>query len=54
MNVQLAATAPLWRAERRIRLPERLPPFKTTAYCLFTVIWIATLVLAIAGPILGL
>ena len=39
---------------KRFRLPKRVPPFNTTAYRLFSVIWIAALLLAIGGPIMGL
>ena len=39
---------------RRFRLPKRVPPFNTVTYRIFSAIWIAALLLAIAGPVMGL
>jgi hypothetical protein len=35
------------------KLPSSLPPFNTATYRLFTVLWIAAFILAIAGPLAG-
>ena len=51
----LSPTAPAApRKRRRFRLPERVPPFNTQVYRIFSVIWFAALLLAIVGPIGGL
>lgn len=51
----LSPTAPAApRKRRRFRLPERVPPFNTRVYRIFSVIWFAALLLAIVGPIGGL
>ncbi len=47
-----AAEAPPPR--RRFRLPERVPPFNTATYRIFSVIWALALALAFIGPIGGL
>ena len=39
---------------RRLKIPKRLPPFNTTAYRIFTAIWVAALLLAIIGPVMAL
>lgn len=36
------------------KLPERVPPFNTAIYWLFSTIWFAALLLAVAGPVMGL
>jgi hypothetical protein len=36
------------------KLPERVPPFNTVIYWLFSTIWFAALLLAVAGPVMGL
>ncbi|HEU5482645.1 MAG TPA: hypothetical protein VFU80_06105 [Sphingomicrobium sp.] len=52
MSIQLAL--PRWRPLDRFKLPKRVPPFNTQAYRVFSIIWIAALLLALAGPIGGL
>jgi hypothetical protein len=46
---QGALTRPL-----ELRLPPTIPPFNKTAYRLFSVLWIAAFLLAIAGPAIGI
>jgi hypothetical protein len=36
------------------KLPERVPPFNTAIYWVFSTIWFAALMLAVAGPVMGL
>ncbi|HET8534392.1 MAG TPA: hypothetical protein VFL74_02465 [Sphingomicrobium sp.] len=36
------------------KLPERVPPFNTAIYWLFSTIWFAALLLALVGPVMGL
>ncbi|HET9459215.1 MAG TPA: hypothetical protein VFO51_04460 [Sphingomicrobium sp.] len=48
------AAPPAPRKRRRFRLPERVPPFNTQVYRIFSVVWFAALLLAIVGPIGGL
>ncbi len=38
----------------RLKLPKRVPPFNTAAYRVFTVIWVAALLLAVLGPVMAL
>jgi hypothetical protein len=38
----------------RLKLPNRVPPFNTAAYRVFTVIWVAALLLAVLGPVMAL
>jgi hypothetical protein len=52
MNPQ-AALAKLWPFAG-LKLPNRVPPFNTRTYQVFSIIWIAALLLAIGGPIMGL
>ena len=54
MSLQLALPAEWSGFGRRFKLPKRVPPFNSTAYRIFSVIWIAALLLAIGGPIMGL
>lgn len=54
MTFQLAMPAGLSSLGARFKLPKRVPPFNSTAYRIFSVIWVAALLLAIAGPIMGL
>src|SRR6187399_676406 len=54
MTAQLAIERrflPLWR---RLKLPDRVPPFNTPAYRIFTALWVAALLLAIIGPVMAL
>jgi hypothetical protein len=37
----------------RFRLPPAVPPFKTRAYRIFTIIWFAAFLLALVGPATG-
>jgi hypothetical protein len=52
MSLQLAM--PRWRPFAQFKLPKRVPPFNTRAYQIFSAIWIAALLLALAAPIGGL
>ena len=54
MTLQVAIAERLKPIARRFKLPNRVPPFNTTAYRIFSAIWIAALLLAIAGPTMGL
>jgi hypothetical protein len=54
MNVQLAATPPDWALGTVAKLPKRFPPFNTPTYYVFSIIWLAALVLAVLGPVMGL
>lgn len=38
----------------RWKLPDRVPPFNTFIYWMFSTIWFAALLLAVAGPLMGL
>ena len=38
----------------RFRLPPAVPPFDTRTYRIFSIIWLAALLLAVAGPVLGI
>jgi len=49
----LARLAPL-RRRLSFRLPDRVPPFNTTGYRIFTIIWVAALLLALVGPSMAL
>lgn len=54
MTLQVAIPARLWPFGKQLKLPNRVPPFNTTAYRIFSAIWFAALLLAVAGPIMGL
>jgi hypothetical protein len=54
MTAQLAIDGKLLPLRRRLKLPDRVPPFNTAAYRVFTVIWIAALLLAVVGPVMAL
>lgn len=54
MAVRLALPNPLAALETRIKLPDAVPPFSNRFYRLFTLLWIAAFLLAIAGPAMGL
>src|SRR5919107_1196228 len=54
MTAQLAIEARLQPLRRRLKLPDRVPPFNTAAYRIFTAIWIAALLLAVIGPVMAL
>jgi membrane-associated protease RseP (regulator of RpoE activity) len=54
MNVQLAAKPPDWARGTAAKLPERFPPFNTPLYYVFSILWLAALVLAVLGPVMGL
>jgi hypothetical protein len=53
MSTQLALPSEALPPEGRFRLPPTIPPFNTLTHRLFSVIWIAAFLLAIAGPIMG-
>jgi hypothetical protein len=36
------------------KLPERVPPFNTMTYWIVSVVWIAALLLAVVGPVMGI
>jgi len=42
------------RPAGRFRLPPAVPPFNTRAHRIFSIIWIATFLLAIVGPVMGI
>lgn len=52
--MQLALADTPQDTKGRFRLPPAVPPFNTRAYRIFTVIWFAALLLAIAGPVMGI
>lgn len=54
MTLQVAIPARLWPFGNGLKLPKRVPPFNTAAYRIFTAIWVAALLLAVVGPIMGL
>lgn len=54
MALQLALPAGLTGFGSRLKLPKRVPPFNSTAYYIFSVIWVAALLLAVTGPIMAL
>ncbi|MGI8705616.1 MAG: hypothetical protein ACR2JJ_07460 [Sphingomicrobium sp.] len=54
MTLRLAMPAGLLPFGKRFKLPNRVPPFNTTAHRIFSVIWVAALLLAVGGPIMGL
>lgn len=54
MTLQLALPVPLRPIGRWFKLPNRVPPFNTRIYHVFSAIWFAALLLALVGPIGGL
>ncbi|HVM23680.1 MAG TPA: hypothetical protein VM308_10360 [Sphingomicrobium sp.] len=52
--MELVSPAPARSAGLRFRLPKCVPPFNTPAYRIFSIIWAAAFLLALAGPIAGL
>ena len=57
MSMQLALPArlrPFVRWPKLPKLPDRVPPFNSAAYRIFSAVWIAALLLAIVGPVMGL
>ena len=54
MAARLALPNPFADFERRIPLPDAVPPFNNRAYRLFSLIWLAAFLLAIGGPAIGL
>ena len=52
MQLALANTGE--RPGKRFRLPPAVPPFDTRTYRIFSAIWLAALLLAIAGPAMGI
>ena len=54
MTAAVADRAGLKLFGKRFKLPDRVPPFNSIAYRIFTVIWFAALLLAIVGPAMGL
>lgn len=54
MTFQLAMPAGLTGLRSRFKLPKRVPPFNSTVHRIFSVVWVAALLLALAGPIGGL
>src|SRR4051794_23251541 len=51
--MQLALASAEHGRTSRFRLPPSVPPFNTKAYRVFTLIWVAAFMLALAGPLLG-
>ncbi len=54
MTAQLAIGRRFAPIGGRFKLPDRVPPFNTTAHRIFTVIWLAALLLAVIGPAMAL
>lgn len=54
MTAQLAMTVHQPPLRDRIRLPKRVPPFNTLTHRIFTVLWVAALLLALVGPVMAL
>src|SRR3990170_6553554 len=54
MTAEVADQAGLKLFGKRFELPDRVPPFNTVAYRVFTLSWVAALILAIVGPVMGL
>jgi hypothetical protein len=54
MGIQLALPTTEEALKGGLRLPPSVPPFNTLSFRIFTGIWIAAFLLAIAGPIAGL
>lgn len=54
MTAQLALSGKFSPLRDRLKLPKRLPPFNTSAYRIFTAIWVAALILAVIGPVMAL
>ena len=52
--MQLALASTEGQPKRRFRLPPAVPPFDTRTYRMFSVIWLAALLLAIVGPAMGI
>src|SRR4051794_40473468 len=53
MSTQLAMPSDGRAPGPRFRLPPRVPPFNKLTYRIFTAVWMAAFLLAIAGPIMG-
>jgi hypothetical protein len=53
MGTQLALPNVEQALKRRFRLPSVIPPFSKQGYRLFSVLWIAAFLLAVAGPAVG-
>jgi hypothetical protein len=53
MSTQLAMPSDGQAPGSRFRLPPSVPPFNKAGYRIFTAVWIAAFLLAIAGPIMG-
>lgn len=51
--MQLALAKTDWISGGKFRLPPSVPPFSKTGYRLFTVLWVAAFLLAVAGPLAG-
>jgi hypothetical protein len=54
VTAELAITGKFKPLGSRLKLPDRVPPFNTTANRIFTAIWVAALLLAAIGPVLAL
>lgn len=56
MAVQLAAQGEVSEAppRRRFKLPDAVPPFGRRTHRLFSLVWVAALLLAVIGPAMGL
>ncbi|HEX5239216.1 MAG TPA: hypothetical protein VFW39_12235 [Sphingomicrobium sp.] len=51
--MQLALASTFKAPNGRFRLPPYVPPFSKTGYRVFSIVWIAALLLAVVGPIAG-
>lgn len=54
MTAQAAIAAPAGPRRPRFKVPDRVPPFSTAMYRIFTIVWVAALLLALVGPVMGL
>ena len=54
MTAQAASSSWAPLSSERVKLPNRVPPFNTGAYRVFTFIWLAALALAVIGPAMAL
>lgn len=54
MTAAAALARKLAPIRARLKVPDRVPPFNTATYRIFTIIWLAALLLAVVGPSMAL